>query len=116
MHDRHGTYYRTRDCVRRTGPGRPLAYLGRLDSQVRFSGIRVELGEVEAVVRESSGLNRVVALGNAGQRKRKLRKERPLYAVIHAIDATSLFNLCAGKGNPAVRDKRAKTTRPLQLA
>jgi non-ribosomal peptide synthetase component F len=30
VHDRHGTYYRTRDRVRRTGRGRPLAYLGRV--------------------------------------------------------------------------------------
>lgn len=55
-------FYRTGDRVRRRGPGEPLAYLGRLDSQIKLLGHRVELGEVEAVVRELSGLDGVVAL------------------------------------------------------
>lgn len=56
-------YYRTGDRVRRRAPGGPLTYLGRLDSQIKVLGHRVELGEVEAAVREISGLNGVVALG-----------------------------------------------------
>ena len=60
---RTGTYYRTGDRVRRDGPGQPLLYLGRLDSQIKVLGHRVELGEVEAVVREASRLDGVVALG-----------------------------------------------------
>ncbi len=56
-------YYRTGDRVRRRGAGEPLLYLGRLDSQIKVLGHRVELGEVEAAVREASGLDGVVALG-----------------------------------------------------
>lgn len=56
-------FYRTGDRVRRRGPERPLLYLGRLDSQIKVLGHRVELGEVEAVVRRASGLDGVVALG-----------------------------------------------------
>ena len=56
-------YYRTGDRVRRGAAGEPLLYLGRLDSQVKVLGYRVELGEVEAAVREASGLDGVVALG-----------------------------------------------------
>jgi len=56
-------YYRTGDRVRRRGAGRPLVYLGRLDSQIKVLGHRVELGEVEAAVRDTSGLDGVVALG-----------------------------------------------------
>jgi amino acid adenylation domain-containing protein len=56
-------YYRTGDRVRRGAAGEPLLYLGRLDSQVKVLGHRVELGEVEAAVREASGLDGVVALG-----------------------------------------------------
>jgi amino acid adenylation domain-containing protein len=59
---RTGTYYRTGDRVRRRGPDKPLIYLGRLDNQVKILGHRVELGEVEAIVRSLSGLDAVVAL------------------------------------------------------
>jgi len=59
---RKGIYYRTGDRVRRSGPDKPLIYLGRLDNQVKVLGHRVELGEVEAVVRSLSGVDAVVAL------------------------------------------------------
>jgi len=60
---REGVYYRTGDRLRRSAPNRPLVYLGRLDNQVKVLGHRVELGEVEAVVRSLSGVDAVVALG-----------------------------------------------------
>jgi amino acid adenylation domain-containing protein len=62
MAGRNGTYYRTGDRVRRSAPDKPLIYLGRLDNQVKILGHRVELGEVEAVVRSLSGVDAVVAL------------------------------------------------------
>ena len=49
--------------MRRRAIGKPLIYLGRLDSQIKVLGHRVELGEVEAAVREASGIAGVVALG-----------------------------------------------------
>src|SRR5262245_12166935 len=58
-----GVYYRTGDRVRRQTPGKPLIYLGRVDSQIKVLGHRVELGEVESAVRKASGLDGVVALG-----------------------------------------------------
>jgi amino acid adenylation domain-containing protein len=61
--DRSGIYYRTGDRVRRSLPGKPLTYLGRLDHQVKVLGHRVELGEVEAVARSLSGVDGIVALG-----------------------------------------------------
>jgi acyl-coenzyme A synthetase/AMP-(fatty) acid ligase len=60
---RPGVYYRTGDRVRRQTPGKPLIYLGRVDSQIKVLGHRVELGEVESAVRKASGLDGVVALG-----------------------------------------------------
>ncbi len=59
---RNGTYYRTGDRVRRSAADKPLIYLGRLDNQVKVLGHRVELGEVEAVVRSLCGVDAVVAL------------------------------------------------------
>lgn len=57
------TYYRTGDRVRRSTKDRPLIYLGRMDNQIKVLGHRVELGEIEAAVREESGVDEVVALG-----------------------------------------------------
>jgi amino acid adenylation domain-containing protein len=56
-------YYRTGDRVRRPIGDGPLRYLGRLDNQIKVLGHRVELGEVEAAIREETGLDAVVAVG-----------------------------------------------------
>lgn len=61
--DRKGIYYRTGDRVRRPVGDGPLTHLGRIDFQVKILGHRVELGEIEAVVRRSCGLDGVVAVG-----------------------------------------------------
>ncbi len=41
--------YRSGDLVR-LGPGEELAFLGRADRQIKLHGLRVELGEIEAVL------------------------------------------------------------------
>ncbi len=53
--DGSGPWYRTGDRVVERAPGAPLEYLGRKDSQIKVLGHRVELGEVEAAVREETG-------------------------------------------------------------
>jgi amino acid adenylation domain-containing protein len=53
---RKATYYRTGDRVRQRGIGEPLVYLGRLDNQIKVLGHRVELAEIEAVIRQISGI------------------------------------------------------------
>lgn len=60
---RQAVYYRTGDLVRRPVGGAPLIYLGRADNQIKIQGYRVELGEVEQVLREVSGAEVAVALG-----------------------------------------------------
>jgi len=56
-------FYRTGDLVRRpVKDAEPLRFLGRLDSQVKVRGYRVELGEVEATLREAAGVDEAVAL------------------------------------------------------
>jgi amino acid adenylation domain-containing protein len=56
-------FYRTGDRVRRAKKESPLVYLGRMDNQIKITGHRVELGEIEAVARRESGLDGVVAVG-----------------------------------------------------
>lgn len=60
----HGeVYYRTGDRVRRPRPGQPLVYLGRVDNQIKIQGYRVELGEIEAILRQEAGVEVAVAIG-----------------------------------------------------
>jgi acyl-coenzyme A synthetase/AMP-(fatty) acid ligase len=40
-----------------------LIYLGRIDHQIKIHGLRVELGEIEATLRETAGVARAVAFG-----------------------------------------------------
>lgn len=57
------TFYRTGDLVRRpAAEAEPLVFLGRLDSQVKVRGYRVELGEVEAILRTAANVDDAVAL------------------------------------------------------
>jgi amino acid adenylation domain-containing protein len=56
-------YYRTGDRVRQPDADGSLLYLGRLDNQIKVLGHRVELGEVEAAIREETGIDAVAAVG-----------------------------------------------------
>jgi amino acid adenylation domain-containing protein len=51
-----GVVYRSGDLVRRDANGL-LQYIGRSDSQVKLNGVRIELGEVESVLRELPGVS-----------------------------------------------------------
>ncbi|OMG74766.1 amino acid adenylation domain-containing protein [Burkholderia ubonensis] len=53
--------YRTGDRVRELDDGN-LEFVGRIDFQVKLRGLRVELGEVEAVLRDCPGVNDAVVL------------------------------------------------------
>lgn len=56
-------YYRTGDRVRAPADGRPMTFLGRMDSQLKINGYRVELGEIEAALRDAAEVDAAVALG-----------------------------------------------------
>jgi amino acid adenylation domain-containing protein len=56
-------FYRTGDRVRRPGPGEPLIFLGRVDHQIKVRGYRVELGEIESVMRREASVDAAIAVG-----------------------------------------------------
>jgi non-ribosomal peptide synthetase component F len=56
-------YYRTGDRVRSQNGDSPMVYLGRVDNQIKIQGYRVELGEVEMVIREEASLDTAIAIG-----------------------------------------------------
>jgi amino acid adenylation domain-containing protein len=59
-----GIHYRTGDRVRRpVRPEDPLVYVGRLDHQIKVMGHRVELGEIDAALRDASGIDAAIAVG-----------------------------------------------------
>lgn len=54
-------WYRTGDLVRQDAAGN-LCYLGRIDDQIKIRGYRVELQEIESVLRRACGTEQTVAI------------------------------------------------------
>ena len=76
-----GVAYRTGDRVRRMENGE-LDFAGRIDSQVKVRGIRVELGEIEASLERAAAeagarVEAVVRLAPVGGKERLIAYVRP---------------------------------------
>jgi amino acid adenylation domain-containing protein len=63
--DTDDVVYRTGDLCRQRADG-VLEYLGRQDHQVKIAGVRVEFGEVEAVLRTVEGVTDAAVIAAAG--------------------------------------------------
>ncbi|MFL5998521.1 MAG: non-ribosomal peptide synthetase [Streptomyces sp.] len=63
--------YRTGDLAR-YHPDGLVELLGRLDFQVKISGVRIELGEIEHHLRRVRGVRQAVAVATAGPGERRL--------------------------------------------
>jgi non-ribosomal peptide synthetase component F len=55
--------YRTGDYGKQLEDGR-LLYLGRRDDQVKIRGHRIEIGEIDAVLRRHPGVREVASTGS----------------------------------------------------
>ncbi|SES27047.1 nonribosomal peptide synthetase protein BlmIV [Lentzea xinjiangensis] len=97
--------YRTGDLARHLPDGN-LEFLGREDGQVKVSGYRVELGEVEAAVQRLPGVQAaaVVAAGTPGQERRLVAFYVPEHgeAIELAVLRAQLGDLLPGYMVPAL--------------
>ncbi|MEO7361069.1 MAG: amino acid adenylation domain-containing protein [Gemmatimonadaceae bacterium] len=84
--------YRTGDRVRRL-PNGSIEFLGRIDDQVKVRGYRVELGEIEHVLRSHAGVESTVVIMRTNGEDSSLIAyavaKRDGYAASHSDRATS---------------------------
>ena len=58
---KHSRWYRTGDLAKFNSQGE-IEFIGRVDNQVKILGYRVELGEVERIIRQAAGTDLVAAV------------------------------------------------------
>lgn len=65
------TLYKTGDLVRRLPDGN-LEFIGRIDTQVKLRGFRIELAEIEAVLNQHPDIQQVVVIAREDEPGKKL--------------------------------------------
>ena len=106
-------FYRTGDRVCRRGSGKPMIYLGRVDSQIQVLGYRVEMGEVEYAVRQASGADGVVAIGWPLTERGADGIE--VFLEVDAFDTTRLIAELKSKLPPYMVPRNIRLLTPLPL-
>ena len=87
--DPGGRLYRTGDLAR-FRPGGELEFLGRIDQQVKIRGARIELGEVEAALKDHPAVRECVALVDEDETGDKYLVG---YVTLHAEEAPTTASL-----------------------
>ncbi|MBF6466099.1 non-ribosomal peptide synthase/polyketide synthase [Nocardia beijingensis] len=85
-----GRLYRTGDLVRWTSTG-ALRYVGRSDHQVKVRGLRIELGEIDAVLAAHETVRTAVALGHTDTSGAVSLVAYVVAAPRHTIDTAALL-------------------------
>jgi len=90
--------YRTGDLVRWRNDG-TIEFLGRIDRQLKITGVRIELGEVEAALEGAENVTQAVAtaLPDAGGQKRLVG-----YVTPGSIDPAAVIAYCRSMLVPAM--------------
>ena len=78
--------YRTGDLVRRLADG-SIEFLGRIDTQIKVRGFRVELGEIEAVLAAHAAVQQAVVVGASTGEAAMLSSAQRLVAYIVSSSA-----------------------------
>lgn len=87
-------WYRTGDLAK-FNQDNDLIFLGRVDEQVQIAGYRVELGEIEHLVREITGIDQVAAI--CYSLTRDVSKHIAVFLCGSRMDTKSLKALCADR-------------------
>jgi amino acid adenylation domain-containing protein len=99
MKDMYKIAYRTGDLVRLRDDGN-LEYLGRIDRQVKINGVRIELGEVEGVIRGIQGVQNAVC--SAVKRKESEGKVLVAYVVPESVSEAEVIGSCSKELLPSM--------------
>lgn len=96
--------YRTGDLGRRTPEGE-FEYLGRIDTQVKVRGYRVELGEIEQLIREDPGVENATVV--------TAERDGVVQGLISYVTAhdRSRNGTASSDGNEALRERLHTTMR-----
>jgi amino acid adenylation domain-containing protein len=81
--------YRTGDLVRHTPDGR-LEFMGRIDQQIKIRGVRLELGEIESILRDHPDVRDAVVTVRQDQAE---EKRLVAYVIAKTSPAPSTSNL-----------------------
>ncbi|MFE7753568.1 amino acid adenylation domain-containing protein [Streptomyces sp. NPDC057429] len=109
--------YRTGDLVRRTGNGE-IQYLGRNDAQVKINGLRIEPGEVEAVLATCPQVRECAVVVVADERSPESRRLVGYYVPDGdtAVDEDAIFAVLRARLMPSmVPSLLVRLDRPLPM-
>ena len=89
-------FYRTGDIVKKDQNG-DLVFLGRNDTQIKIRGYRVELGEIESVIRMYKGVKEAIALTFVNDNGESQIVAKIVLEERFQLEIGNLLEFCKGK-------------------